>query len=67
MPVVAPLKRFKALSPKEIELTLDCMLRVCEALGNPLEKADIVRDDAFSDASVPFAAFNVPYLTLYAQ
>lgn len=35
LPFDAPLERLKALHPKKIDLTLDRMMRVCEALGNP--------------------------------
>ncbi|MGA9658059.1 MAG: folylpolyglutamate synthase/dihydrofolate synthase family protein [Asticcacaulis sp.] len=35
LPFDAPLERLKALHPKLIDLSLDRMLRVCEALGRP--------------------------------
>jgi dihydrofolate synthase/folylpolyglutamate synthase len=35
LPFDAPLERLKALHPQRIDLTLERMLRVCEALGNP--------------------------------
>jgi len=35
LPFDAPLERLKALHPKLIDLNLDRMLRVCEALGRP--------------------------------
>jgi dihydrofolate synthase/folylpolyglutamate synthase len=38
LPFDAPLERLKALHPKLIDLNLDRMLRVCEALGNPQDK-----------------------------
>jgi len=38
LPFDAPLERLKALHPKRIDLNLDRMLRVCEALGNPQDK-----------------------------
>ncbi|UDF03440.1 folylpolyglutamate synthase/dihydrofolate synthase family protein [Asticcacaulis sp. AND118] len=38
LPFDAPLERLKALHPKKIDLTLDRMLRVCEALGNPQDR-----------------------------
>lgn len=38
LPFDAPLERLKALHPKKIDLTLDRMLRVCDALGNPQER-----------------------------
>ena len=38
LPFDAPLERLKALHPKLIDLNLDRMLRVCEALGRPQDK-----------------------------
>ncbi len=38
LPFDAPLERLKALHPKSIDLNLDRMLRVCEALGNPQDR-----------------------------
>lgn len=38
LPIDAPLERLKALHPKSIDLNLDRMLRVCEALGNPQDR-----------------------------
>jgi dihydrofolate synthase / folylpolyglutamate synthase len=38
LPHDAPLERLKALHPKLIDLSLDRMLRVCEALGNPQDR-----------------------------
>lgn len=38
LPFDAPLERLKALHPKRIDLTLERMLRVCAALGNPQDK-----------------------------
>jgi len=38
LPFDAPLERLKALHPKLIDLNLDRMLRVCEALGNPQDR-----------------------------
>ena len=38
LPFDAPLERLKALHPKLIDLNLDRMLRVCEALGGPQDK-----------------------------
>ncbi|WKL58219.1 folylpolyglutamate synthase/dihydrofolate synthase family protein [Asticcacaulis sp. ZE23SCel15] len=38
LPFDAPLERLKALHPKRIDLTLERMLRVCAALGNPHDK-----------------------------
>ncbi|ESQ75817.1 folylpolyglutamate synthase/dihydrofolate synthase family protein [Asticcacaulis sp. AC402] len=38
LPFDAPLERLKALHPKRIDLNLDRMLRVCEALGNPQDR-----------------------------
>lgn len=38
LPFDAPLERLKALHPKLIDLNLDRMLRVCEALGQPQDK-----------------------------
>ncbi|MFT4074859.1 MAG: folylpolyglutamate synthase/dihydrofolate synthase family protein [Asticcacaulis sp.] len=38
LPFDAPLERLKALHPKLIDLNLDRMLRVCEALGRPQDR-----------------------------
>ncbi|MDC7682955.1 bifunctional folylpolyglutamate synthase/dihydrofolate synthase [Asticcacaulis sp. BYS171W] len=38
LPFDAPLERLKALHPKKIDLTLERMLRVCEALGRPQDR-----------------------------
>ena len=38
LPFDAPLERLKALHPKLIDLNLERMLRVCEALGQPQDK-----------------------------
>ncbi len=38
LPFDAPLERLKALHPKLIDLNLERMLRVCEALGNPQDR-----------------------------
>jgi dihydrofolate synthase/folylpolyglutamate synthase len=38
LPFDAPLERLKALHPKRIDLNLERMLRVCEALGRPQDK-----------------------------
>lgn len=38
LPFDAPLERLKALHPKRIDLTLERMLRVCEALGRPQDR-----------------------------
>src|SRR3569623_176719 len=38
LPFDAPLERRKALHPKRIDLNLERMLRVCEALGNPQDR-----------------------------
>ena len=38
LPFDAPLERLKALHPKLIDLNLERMLRVCEALGHPQDK-----------------------------
>ena len=38
LPFDAPLERLKALHPKRIDLNLERMLRVCEALGQPQDR-----------------------------
>ncbi len=38
LPFDAPLERLKALHPKRIDLNLERMVRVCEALGRPQDK-----------------------------
>jgi len=38
LPFDAPLERLRALHPKRIDLNLERMLRVCEALGRPQDK-----------------------------